>query len=104
MEILIAVISGGVGSGIMAIVLACLNRKWAKEDKCDDRLDAIVDAQKVLMIDRVRYLGKDYINKGEIHLDEKENIVDMHKAYKKLGGNGHLDQIMSEINKLKVVG
>lgn len=104
MEILIAIISGGVGSGIMAIVLACLNRKWAKEDKSNDRLEAIVYAQKVLMIDRVRYLGKAYINSGEITLDDKENISDMHKAYKALGGNGHLDQVMDEINKLKVVG
>jgi hypothetical protein len=48
-------------------------------------------------------LGKQYISDGEIHLEDKENLVEMYKAYKKLGGNGHLETVMSEINHLKVI-
>ena len=44
-----------------AIILAILQRKWTK----DDKRDAIVDALKVLLIDRVRYLGQKYITKAE---------------------------------------
>lgn len=103
LEVFIAMVSGGLITGVFSVILACLNRKWSKQDKKDDRIDAIVTAQKVTMIDRVRHLGKIYISDGEIHLEDKENLKEMYQAYKGLGGNGHLDQIMSEIEKLKVV-
>lgn len=90
-------------SGVTAIILACLQRKWAKDDKKDDKIDALVNANKVLMIDRVKHIGKTYIEAGEITLDDKDNLKEMFSAYKRLGGNGHLDLIMSEVDKLKVV-
>lgn len=86
-------------SGLTAIILACLQRRWAKAD----RQDVIVDALKVLMIDRVRYLGKCYITDDGITLEDKEVLEDMHKAYKALGGNGHLDTVMAEVHRLRVV-
>ena len=51
-------------SGLTAIVLALLQRKWA----CQDRQDAIVAGLKVLTVDRVRYLGRSYINAHSISL------------------------------------
>lgn len=44
MELLIGVLGAGIGSGIMAIVLAALQRKWKKDDQQDvilDKLDTI---------------------------------------------------------------
>lgn len=104
MEFVIGILGAGVGSGLMTIILACLNRHWAKKDKRDDRVDALVSAQKVMMIDRVKHLGKNYIKVGEISLDEKETLEEMYDAYKALGGNGHLDATMHEVERLKVVG
>lgn len=104
MEFIIGILGAGIGSGLMAIVLAVLQRKWSKDDKEDARIDALVNAQKVLMIDRVRWLGYQYINSQQITLSDKDTIVDMYKAYKALGGNGHLDVIMHEIDNLPVVG
>lgn len=101
--IIVALIGAVTGSGVASVVIACLQRKWAKQDKHDARVDALVDANKVLMIDRVRMLGKQYISDGEIHLEDKENLIEMYRAYKKLGGNGHLETVMSEINHLKVI-
>lgn len=101
--IIVALIGAVSGSAVGAIVVACLQRKWAKEDKHDERVDALVDANKVLMIDRVRWLGKQYIADGEIHLEDKENLIEMYNAYKKLGGNGHLETVMSEVKSLKVI-
>ena len=98
--VLVALLSGGIGSGVVGIVLAVLQRKWAKED----RVDALVSAQKVLMVDRVRHLGKSYISEKEISVEDKENLGEMYKAYKALGGNGHLDTIMKEIDRLPVIG
>lgn len=101
--IIIALIAALTGSGISSIVVVLLQRKWAKEDKHDERVDALVDATKVQMIDRVRWLGRGYIESGEIRLEDKENLREMYAAYKRLGGNGHLDTIMNEVNHLKVV-
>lgn len=59
-------------------------------------------ALKVLMIDRVRYLGNRYIHEGSISLTDKETLQDMHRAYKALGGNGHLNTVMKEIDDLPI--
>lgn len=102
-EIIIALIAALTGSGVSSLVIVLLQRKWSKQDKHDERVDALVDATKVQMIDRVRWLGRGYIEAGEIRLEDKENLKEMYAAYKRLGGNGHLDTIMSEVDHLKVV-
>ena len=103
MDFVIGLLGAGIGSGVMAILLAWLNRKWAKEDKHDDKLDNVVTAQKLVMLDRCRFLAKQYIAAGWIALEDKEHLIEMHKAYKALGGNGHLDTIMKEADRLPVV-
>lgn len=102
-SLIIALIGAVTGSGVSSIVVAVLQRKWAKADKHDERVDALVAANKVLMIDKVRSLGKKYIADGEIHFEDKENLQEMYDAYKSLGGNGHLDMVMAEVNHLKVI-
>lgn len=92
------IISAVTSSGVTAIILALLQRKWTK----DDRQDAIVEALKVLMIDRVRYLGNRYIQEGSVKLSDKETLQDMHRAYKALGGNGHLNTVMAEVDELPI--
>lgn len=101
--IIIALIAALTGSGFSSIIIVLLQRKWSKQDIHDERVDALVDANKVQMIDRVRSLGREYIEAGEIRLEDKENLREMYAAYKRLGGNGHLDTIMSEVDHLKVV-
>nr|DAI25345.1 MAG TPA: holin protein [Bacteriophage sp.] len=98
MEILQIVLTAATGSGVTAIILAILQRKWTK----DDKRDAIVDALKVLLIDRVRYLGQKYISDGSVSLSDRETLDEMHQAYKSLGGNGHLKIIMSEVGELPI--
>lgn len=95
-EIIQIVISAVTGSGVTAIILALLQRKWARDDKSD----AIVEALKVLMVDRVRHLGQAYIAAGSVSLSDKEALEEMHRAYKALGGNGHLNTIMAEVDDL----
>lgn len=87
-------------SGLTAIVLAILQRRWS----CQDKQDALVAGLKVLTVDRVRYLGRCYILDGKISLEDRENLEEMHTAYKSLGGNGHLETIMSEVRRLPVKG
>lgn len=103
METLKIILSSGVGAGIMAIVLAALQRHWQKKDNKNDKIQHLVDAQKVLMVDRVRYLGQSYIADKEITLEDKETLGEMYAAYKALGGNGHLTTVMAEVERLPVV-
>lgn len=103
MELILILISGLFGSGFTGLIVACLQRHWNKKDKKDSRLDALVNAQKLTMIDQVKKSAKAYIRLGQITLDEKEHIKEQYDAYKALGGNGHLDPTMNEINNLKVV-
>ena len=103
METLLTLISVVVGSsGLSAIIVAILNHRWATKKGTSTKLDALLEAQKVLMIDRVRYLGECYIIRGHVTLDEKENLVEMYQAYKNLGGNGHLKTVMEEVHRLPV--
>ena len=102
-SLIIALIGALTGTGVSSVVVVLLQRKWSKQDIHDERVDALVDANKVLMIDKVRYLGKKYICEGEIHLEDKENLKEMYSAYKRLGGNGHLDTVMYEVDQLKVI-
>lgn len=85
-------------SGLTGLVLALLQRHWSRQDK----QDSIVNALKVLTVDRVRYLARCYIKDGDVSLEDKETLQDMHKAYKSLGGNGHLDTAMAEVERLPI--
>lgn len=100
MELMEVVIACLGSSGLTAIVLAVLQRRWA----CQDKQNAIVAALKVLTVDRVRYLGRCYIKDQSISLEDKENLEDMYRAYKALGGNGHLETVMDEVERLPVQG
>ena len=102
-ELLQIVMSSGLWAGVMAILLAWFQRRWQKSDDRDGRLRALVEAQKVLMIDRVRHLGGSYMEAGSITLEDKETLREMYAAYKALGGNGHLATVMGEIERLPVV-
>lgn len=96
-------------SGLFSLIVVCLQRHWTKQDKLqqkkeqkDDKQDAIVAAVKVLTLDRVKYLAKCHIKDGYIDLGDKDTLYDMHKAYKGLGGNGHLDAAMAAIEALPI--
>lgn len=103
MEMLLTLVSVSLGSsGLSAIIVALINNRYSRKSKADAKLDAIIEANKVFMIDRIRYIGESYINRGSITLDEKENVMRLYAAYKGLNGNGDLDTVMAEINKLPI--
>lgn len=126
-DILIAVVSGGVGAAVIKLIGDGLawkrTRKAEKEDReeqkkedaekqaarnTEERLEVIeakTDAQsealKFILYDRVRYLGQAYIADEEIDFDDRRILNDMHRSYHSgLGGNGDLDTLMAEVNRL----
>ncbi len=105
MSIITTIVLAVLGSsGLSAVVVACLQHHWSKKETADARIDALVEANQVMIVDRIRFLGRSYIKQGSIRLEDKENIVAMYNAYKGLGGNGHLNTIMDEISRLEVKG
>lgn len=113
-SIVVALIAFLGGGGVTGLVTVILQRHWKKQDDANKitparigvieaKIDALVKSQKVMSIDRIRYLGLCYIGAKGITLEEKETLHEMHDAYEALGGNGHLDTVMDEVDKLQVV-
>ena len=104
MEILLAIISGGAAAsavaGVFSVITWKLNRKASKEDKSDD----ITSGLRMLLYDRIKYLGKSYIARGNIHTEELEDLIAMHNVYhNKLRGNGFLDELMIQVRRLPII-
>ena len=127
MDTLLAILGGGAGSalvgGIFMLIQWKLNRKAAQEDRaeavntasCAARgqeirdlkklVNVLVEADRTILYDRIKHLGKSYISRGYITVEELEDIDLMHEVYHdkdKLGGNGFLDSLMSTVHALEV--
>lgn len=124
MEILLAIIGGGVGTaivgGLFSLIQWRLNRSAQKEDRdvnnqqaeCAKRGTEITElhrmvgvlclADRALLYDRIKHLAKVYIKRGSITVEELEDLKAMHAVYHdkdKLNGNGFLDDLMSVCTK-----
>lgn len=77
-------------------------RKRAEREEARDlKISALCESQKIVMLDRIRYLGQKYIEAGEIDFDDRRILNAMHDSYHNgLGGNGDADVVMHEVNKL----
>lgn len=101
------------------------SRKAEKEDRAEEKADkthelaetlaelrdqlrtlkksdsAQSEALKVILLDRILWLGKGYIEKGEITYDDRKRFHAMHKCYHSgLGGNGDADLVVSGVDAL----
>lgn len=127
MEILLAILGGGAGTalvgGLFTLIQWKLNRRAAKEDRteaagntyCTQRgqqirnlerlVNVLIEADRTILYDRIKHLGKSYIARGYVTVEELEDIDLMHEVYhnkKKLGGNGFLDALMKTVHALDV--
>lgn len=105
MEVIIAIVSGGaaaaVVSGAIQIILWKLNRRAAKEDAETKGEKDIKAAVRVILYDRIKHLGRSYISKGSISVEDLEDLMAMHKIYHdELNGNGFLDNVMRRVKNL----
>lgn len=126
MEFLKAFLCGTGGTalvaGLFALIQWRLNRKAQKEDKADDRkysqctargkdlqelkrmVEVLFVADRTILYDRIKHLGKSYIARGYVSVEELEDLTNMHKVYHdkdKLNGNGFLDELMATVNQLE---
>ena len=124
-ELLLCLLSGGVAAACIkaaeSIITWKLNRKAAQEDKEEAKqeteqkdLQAAIEqpekdltslriGEKVILHDRIKYLGKSFIDDGEVDFDDRQDLVDMHGVYhNELGGNGNLDSLMKKVMELPI--
>ena len=122
-ETVLAILSGGVFVAVIEGVREYLSwrrsRKAVKEDRAEDeklrsqtvtvkkikdleeKVNALVESQKYILYDRIRFLGQSYIEEKEIDFDDRRILNDMHHSYHfGLEGNGDLDTLMEEVNHL----
>ena len=116
MEVILAILGGGVGSalvgGIFGLIQWKLNRgamqctaRGKELEELNRLAGVLVEADRTILYDRIKHLGKSYIARGFITVEELEDIDLMHTVYHdkdKLGGNGFLDALMSKVHGLDV--
>lgn len=92
--IIVAVVSSGAFTAVVNAILA-YNRAKKEKDT------GVAAGVRMLLYDRIKHLGKGYINKGYITSEELEDIVSLHEVYHDdLGGNGFLDSLMTSVKGL----
>lgn len=118
------IIAGACGAalvnGLFGVLQWRLNRKAQKEDEAAERdavscaergaeierlqntVNSLIVADRMILYDRIKHLAKAYIKRGWISVEEYEDLKRMHSVYhNELNGNGFLDNIMEEVNKLE---
>ena len=121
----IVVLSGATGAalvaGIFSLLKWLLDRRAAKADKeqakkekaeeavamadknLNQKVDALCVAVRELLYDRIKHLGKSYLERGNITSEELEDFLAMHKIYHNtLEGNGFLDEIVRQVKALPI--
>lgn len=74
-------------------------KEWKK--RTDETIEALAIGVRVILMDRIRYLGQEYIKDGEVDFDDRRLLNQMHSVYHNtLGGNGDLDILMKEVDEL----
>lgn len=112
---LLAFAAGAAGAalikGIFDLLHWGLNRKAKKADAKEEReqldskelmrrMDVLFLADRTILYDRIKHLGKSYLARGWITVEELEDLKNMHKVYHdpdKLNGNGFLDELMNAV-------
>ena len=97
----LAAVIGGVITQIGEGIRQKRKRRYDRDDGKDKDIEALKAGEKWLMYDRIRHLGQHYIQEGAVDFDDRRILNEMHKCYHEgLGGNGDLNHLMEEVNKL----
>jgi len=82
-----------IGSGVLSVLI---NRLFNYVDEKHNKDDSLM----LLLYHNIKMECKEYIADGEIEADDLEILMKMHETYHSRGGNGYLDKLMAEVNKL----
>lgn len=93
LTIIIAIISSGAFTTLISYLLNNANSKHSKKD-------AVIEGLQIVLRNIIQSEIKEHLEEGKISADEYKRITDAYLCYKTLGGNGWLEQIMHELDKL----
>lgn len=125
MEVIGYLLTGAAAAAVIKLIdnliQWILNRKAAKEDKAenkaeadkkterewlegtDKKIDGLTVGVRIILLDRIQYLGQEYIKDQSVDFDDRRRLNEMHSVYhNSLGGNGDLDVLMREVNSLPI--
>lgn len=88
---------------MVAIQCGVLKYAWNKFSAYSKKTEARDDAVRSLLRTDIVSLCHKSFEKGYIVLYNRENLIDMFKAYKILGGNGAVESIYKKTMELPVV-
>ena len=97
-----AIIIAIISSGALSTLISGLFNLWQMRKK---KQDGVREGIKILLYDRIKHLGKAYIERGYITAEELEDLTTMHEIYHDpygLNGNGFLDAIMRNVKSLPI--
>lgn len=96
MEILLAILGSGA---LSALISGCFTLASVKRR----RSSGVTAGTRMLLYDRIKYLGRKHLAKGEIASEDLEDLIAMHRVYHdELGGNGYLDTLMQNVKNLQI--
>lgn len=95
-DIIIAVIGSGALSATISAIVAAVNNRERKKH-------GVSAGTRMILYDRIKFLGKKYIADGEIEADALEDLLEMHRIYHdELDGNGYLDVLIAQVKQLHI--
>ncbi|MBQ3330796.1 MAG: hypothetical protein IJG87_06420 [Ruminococcus sp.] len=72
-----------------------------QQDEMSAQMNALREAMKCVLLDRIIYLAQSYIADGEVDFDDRKRLRDMHSSYHNgLEGNGDADALMKGVDAL----
>ena len=88
-QIILAFIGGGTLTAIIEIIRTTVDKKSAKNV-----------ALQFLLLQYIREEAQKHIEENKISSDDLRMWLEMHKTYKRLGGNGYADELKNKVTRL----
>lgn len=96
-EIIAALLGGSALSAIISGLFGLAQTKRRRKD-------GVAAGVQALMYDRIKYLCKSHLARGQIASNDLEDLIRMHQIYHDdLNGNGYLDELMDAVEELPIV-
>lgn len=90
-QIILAFVGGGALTAIIEIIRTTVDKKSAKNV-----------ALQFLLLQYIREEAQKYLNEDKISSEDLRMWLEMHKTYKRLGGNGYADELKNKITRLSL--
>lgn len=88
-QLILAFVGGGALTALIEIVRTAVEKKSAKNI-----------ALQFLLLQYIREEAEKHIEKDKISSEDLKMWLEMHKTYKRLGGNGYADELKNKITRL----